>query len=333
MSIPVRAAITGVTMFHPDRVVTNQDLEKMVDTSDEWIRTRTGISERRWVAPGQASSDLGAGAARKLLAKTKTDPSEIELIIAATVTPDMMYPATACLIAEKLGCKKAWGFDLSAACSGFVFALSTAEQFIRTGKHRKVLVVGVDIMSSIADFTDRNTCVLFGDGAGAVLLEPEPEGTQLGILDTVNHIDGMGAEFLHQPGGGSLHPASAETVEKRMHFVHQDGRNVYKYAVAGMSDVSEEVLERNGMTGADVDLFVAHQANLRIIESAQKRLGLPDEKVVINIDKFANTTSATIPSCLAMAVDDGRLTKGKLVVIASFGAGFTWGSALIRWAY
>jgi 3-oxoacyl-[acyl-carrier-protein] synthase-3 len=244
-----------------------------------------------------------------------------------------MYPSTACLIAEKLGCKKAWGFDLLAACSGFVFSLATAEQFIRTGKHKKVMVVGVDIMSTITDFTDRNTCVLFGDGAGAVMLEPQPEGSQLGIIDTVNHVDGAGAPFLYQSGGGSLHPASHETVDKRMHFIHQDGKSVYKFAVSGMADVSEEILKRNNLTGSDVDLFVAHQANLRIIESAQKRMGLPDEKVVINIDKFANTTSATIPTCLAMAVEDGRLTKGKLVVLSSFGAGFTWGSALIRWAY
>jgi 3-oxoacyl-[acyl-carrier-protein] synthase III len=333
MPIPVRAAITGVTMFHPDRVVTNKDIEKMVDTSDEWIKTRTGITERRWVKPGQAASDLGAGAAKKLLEITHTEPDELELIITATVTPDMMYPATSCLIAKKIGAQKTWGFDLSAACSGFVFALSTAEQFIKTGKHKKVMVVGVDIMSSISDFSDRNTCVLFGDGAGAVMLEPEPEGSQLGILDVVNHVDSVGTEFLYQPGGGSLHPASHETVDKKMHFVHQDGKNVYKYAVVGMADVSEEVLKRNDLTGKDVDLFVAHQANLRIIESAQKRLGLPDEKVVINIDKYANTTSATIPSCLAMAVADGRLTKGKLVVIASFGAGFTFGAGLIRWAY
>lgn len=320
-------------MFHPERVVTNQEIEKMVDTSDEWIRTRTGISERRWVKPGQASSDLGTEACKKLLEKTKTDPSEVELIVVGTVTPDMMYPSTACLIAKKLGCNKAWGFDLSAACSGFVFSLATAEKFIRTGTHKKVIVVGVDIMSTLADLTDRNTAVLFGDGAGAVMLEPEPEGTQLGILDTVNHVDGVGAEFLYQPGGGSLHPASHETVDKKMHFVHQDGRSVYKYAVAGMADVSDEILKRNKFTGNDVDIFVAHQANIRIVESAQKRLGLPDEKVVNNIDKYANTTSATIPTCLAMAAEDGRLSKGNLVVCTSFGAGFTWGSTLMRWAY
>ncbi|MFH1263712.1 MAG: beta-ketoacyl-ACP synthase III [Pseudomonadota bacterium] len=333
MPIPVRAKITGVTKFHPERVVTNKDMEKMVDTSDEWIRTRTGISERRWVKPGQAASDLGAEAAKKLLVETNTDPEELELIVVGTVTPDMFYPSTAALIAHKIGAKKAWGFDLSAACSGFVFSLATAEQFIRTGTHKKVMVVGVDIMSSIADMTDRNTCVLFGDGAGAVMLEPEPEGSKLGIIDCLHYVDGTGAPFLSQPGGGSLHPPTHETIDKKMHYVHQDGKVVYKYAVSGMADVSIEILEKNKIPTSEVDLFVAHQANLRIIESTQKRLGLPDEKVVVNIDKFANTTSATIPSCMAMAVEDGRLTKGKLLVIASFGAGFTWGSSLIRWAY
>ncbi|HLG19094.1 MAG TPA: beta-ketoacyl-ACP synthase III [Bdellovibrionota bacterium] len=330
---PMRSAITGVTMFHPSRVVTNKDLEKLVDTSDEWIRTRTGISERRYVDEGQAASHLAVGAVEQLLRQTDTSPEEVELIVVGTVTPDMLFPATACLIQQQIGAKKAWGFDLSAACSGFVFSLATGDQFIRSGKHKKVIVVGVDIMTSITNFEDRNTCVLFGDGAGAVMLEPVSKTAELGILDTVCHIDGTGAEFLYMPAGGSRRPPTAETVEKKMHFVHQEGKQVFKFAVCEMANVTEEILARNNFLPRDIDLFVAHQANLRIIESCQKRLGLPDEKVVVTIDKYANTTSATIPTCLATAVADGRLTKGKLVLITSFGAGFTWGAALVRWAY
>ncbi len=320
-------------MFYPDRVITNKDLEKMVDTSDEWIQTRTGIKERHWVEKGQAASDLGAEAVKSLLKKTGTKPEEIDLTIVATVTPDMIFPSTACLIQHKVGMKNTWGYDLVAACSSFLYALSTADQFIRSGKHKKVIVVGVDIMSSIIDLTDRNTCVLFGDGAGAVLLEPTPEATELGILDSVAHMDGSGAPHLNMPGGGSLNPPTAETVAKKMHVIHQDGKVVFKFAVNEMANVSEEILTKNGLTGKDVDIFVAHQANLRIIEATQKRLGLPDEKVIVTIDKYANCTSATIPTCLNVAVEDGRLKKGNLVVLAAFGAGFTWGSSLIRWAY
>lgn len=333
MAVPLRSTITGATMFHPERVVTNKDLEKLVDTSDDWIRTRTGIHERRFVEKGEGASDLAVPAVQKLLKETDTKPEEVEMIIVGSVTPDMMFPATACLIQDKIGAKNAWGFDISAACSGFVFSLATADQFVRGGRHKKVVVVGVDVMSSIIDFEDRNTCVLFGDGAGAVMLEPTPENSTLGILDTINHIDGVGGQYLYMPAGGSKIPTSEETVRKKMHYVHQEGKQVFKYAVAGMAQVADDILERNGLSAKDVDLFVAHQANLRIIESCQKRLGLSDEQVVINIDKFANTTSATIPSCLAMAVDDGRLTKGKLVLLASFGAGFTWGATLIRWSY
>jgi 3-oxoacyl-[acyl-carrier-protein] synthase III len=333
MAAPVRSAITGVAMFHPSRVVTNKDFESRIDTTDEWIRTRTGISERRFVEKGQASSDLAAGALELLLKETGTKAEELDLLIVATVTPDMMYPATACLVQNKIGAKNAWGFDLSAGCSGFVFALGAGDQFIRAGRHKKVAVVGVDVMTSIIDMDDRATCVLFGDGAGAVLLEPTSEDTGLGIIDMVGHVDGSGAEFLFMPAGGSLHPATRETVDKKMHYVHQEGKQVFKFAVSEMANVSEEILKRNDLTGKDVDLFVPHQANLRIIESTQKKLGLPDERVVVNIDKYGNTTDATIPSCLAMAVKDGRLQKGNMVLIASFGAGFTWGASLIRWAY
>jgi 3-oxoacyl-[acyl-carrier-protein] synthase III len=333
MPAPVRSAITGVTMYYPDKVVTNKDLEKLVDTSDEWIRTRTGISERRFVEKGTAASDLGAEAVKALLVQTNTSPEEVELIVVGTISPDMLFPSTACLIQKKVGAKNAWAFDVSAACSGFVFSLSIADQFVRSGKHKKVVVVGVDVMSSVLNFKDRNTCVLFGDGCGAVLLEPVPAATSLGILDTIAHVDGNGGEFLYQPAGGSLRPASLETVQNNLHYVHQEGKSVFKVAVSEMANVSEEILARNGLTGADVDLFVAHQANLRIVEACQKRLDLPDEKVVVTIDKYANTTSGTIPTCLAVAVNDGRLTKGKLVLISSFGAGFTWGAALVRWAY
>lgn len=333
MSILVRSAITGAEKFHPEKVVTNEDLSKIVDTSDEWIRTRTGIGERRRVKKGQAASDLAAAAIEKLLRKTGTAPDEVDLLIVGTVTPDMLFPSTACLLQSKLGLKNAWGFDLSAACSGFIFSLGTADQFVRSGKCKKAIVVGVDVMSTIIDPTDRNTCVLFGDGAAAVMLEPVPEGSKLGILDFIHRVDGSGGEYLRMPAGGSLHPATSETVEGRMHFVHQEGKQVFKYAVSEMANVSEEILERNGFKPDDVALFVPHQANLRIIESCQKRLGLPDDKVMVNIEKFANTTSATIPSCLAQAAAEGRIQKGDLVLLASFGAGFTWGATLVRWAY
>jgi len=333
MSLLVRSAITGVERFYPERVITNDDLSKVVDTNDEWIQTRTGIKERRRVKKGQASSDLAAEAIEKLLRRTQTDVLDVDLIIVGTVTPDMMFPSTACQIQKKIGAKNAWGFDLSAACSGFLFSLGTGDQYVLGGKYKKVIVVGVDVMSSIVDPQDRNTCVLFGDGAAAVMLEQIPEGTQLGILDFIHRTDGNGGEYLYMPAGGSLNPASAETLEKRMHYVHQEGKQVFKYAVNEMANISEEILEKNGFKPEDVDLFVPHQANLRIIESCQKRLGLPDSKVMVNIGKYANTTAATIPSCLAMAVEDGRLKKGDLVLLASFGAGFTWGATLLRWAY
>ncbi|RPJ55591.1 MAG: ketoacyl-ACP synthase III [Acidobacteria bacterium] len=325
----MRARISGAGMYVPEKVVNNRDMEKFVETSDEWIIERTGIRERRFVAEGQANSDLAVKAVERALEVAKVDPADIDLIIVATVTPDMMFPSTACLIQNRIGAKKAWGFDLSGACSGFLYALITGAQFIETGKHKKVLVIGSDVMSSIIDFQDRATCVLFGDGAGAVLLEPTEEDNA--ILDSILCADGSGGTFLYMPAGGSRQPATVETVQKRMHYVHQDGRNVFKCAVKFMADVSLELLKRHGFTPEDVQLYVPHQANLRIINAAKDRLKLKDEQVAVNIDRYANTTSATIPSCLAEAQQCGRLKKGDLVVLASFGAGFTWGSVLLRW--
>ncbi|RPJ85927.1 MAG: ketoacyl-ACP synthase III [Acidobacteria bacterium] len=325
----IRARISGAGMYVPEKVVNNRDMEKFVETSDEWIIERTGIKERRFVAEGQANSDLAVKAVERALEVAKVDPADIDLIIVATVTPDMMFPSTACLIQNRIGAKKAWGFDLSGACSGFLYALMTGAQFIETGRHKKVLVIGSDVMSSIIDFQDRATCVLFGDGAGAVLLEPTEEDNA--ILDSILCADGAGGTFLYMPAGGSRQPATVETVQKRMHYVHQDGRNVFKFAVKLMADVSLELLKRHGFTPEDVKLYVPHQANLRIINAAKDRLKLKDEQVAVNIDRYANTTSATIPSCLAEAQQCGRLKKGDLVVLASFGAGFTWGSVLMRW--
>jgi len=316
-------------MYVPENVVTNIDMQKFVDTSDEWITERTGIKERRFVTDGEANSDLAVRAVERALVQAQTKASEIELIIVATVTPDMMFPSTACLIQDRIGAKNAWGFDLSGACSGFLYALMTGAQFIETGRHKKVLVVGADIMSSIIDFQDRATCVLFGDGAGAAVLEPTADGD--GILDAILCADGSGGTYLYMPAGGSRRPASHETVEKRMHYVHQDGKSVFKFAVRLMADVSAELLNRNGFGPADVKLYVPHQANLRIINAARERLNLREDQVAVNIDRYANTTSATIPSCLAEAQACGKLSKGDLVVLASFGAGFTWGSVLLRW--
>jgi 3-oxoacyl-[acyl-carrier-protein] synthase-3 len=312
-------------------VVTNSDLEKMVDTSDEWIRTRTGIRERHYAEPGVASSHLGTEAAKKLLVAKGIGADEIELIVLATVTPDMLFPATACLIQDRLGAKNAWGFDLSAACSGFAYALTVGAQFVGSGTHKKVLVIGSDVMTSILDYTDRATCVLFGDGAGAVLLEPAAEGE--GILDFSHDIDGSGGENLYMPGGGSLHPTSAETVAKRMHFVHQEGAQVFKYAVRRMSEHAVNILERNGLSSKDLALVVPHQANLRIIKGMQERLGIEDSKVMINIDHFGNTTAGTIPLGLMEAVEQKRVKKGDLVLLIAVGAGYTTGAVLMRWAY
>ena len=317
--------------YVPPKVLTNADLEKLVETNDEWIRTRTGIRERHIVEDGVACSDLATAAAKELLAKTKTDPAEIDLIVLASVTPDMFFPATACLVQDRLGAKRAWGFDLSAACSGFAYALTVGAQFVGSGVHKKVMVIGSDTMSKILDYTDRATCILFGDGAGAVLLEPAGENE--GILDFEHDVDGSGGQFLYMPGGGSLHPSSHETVDKNMHVVHQEGSQVFKYAARRMADMSAKLLERNGFTKDDLALLVPHQANLRIIRAAQERLGLDDAKVMANIDRYANTTAATIPLGLCDALAQGRLCKGDLVLIATVGAGYTSGSVLLRWAY
>jgi 3-oxoacyl-[acyl-carrier-protein] synthase-3 len=325
-----RAAITALGTHVPARVMTNADLEKIVDTSDEWIRTRTGIEKRHVVEPGTPTSVIAAEAAREALRRRGIGADELDLIVVATVTPDMLFPATACLVQDRIGAKRAWGFDISAACSGFVYALTVGAQFVETGRHRKVLVIGADVMTSILDYQDRTTCVLFGDAAGAVLLEPREDGT--GILDFAHEVDGSGACYLHMPGGGSLHPPSHETVDKRMHYIRQQGQHVFKYAVRKFADASEQILLRNDFTGTDVDLFVAHQANIRIIEAAQHRMGLPDAKVIKNIHEYGNTTAATIPLALKTALDQEKLRPGHLVLIAAVGAGFTVGSVLMRWS-
>jgi 3-oxoacyl-[acyl-carrier-protein] synthase-3 len=326
------ATITGVSGYVPPRVATNFDLEKLVDTNDEWIRTRTGIRERHYVDPGMAASHMATEAAKQLLAARNVGPEEIDLIIVATVTPDMMFPATACLVQNALGAKNAWGFDLSAACAGFVYALTVGAQFVAAGTHRKALVIGSDVMTSILDFQDRATCVLFGDGAGAVLVEPAGSDSE-GILDFISDIDGSGGCNLYMPGGGSLHPASHETVEKRLHYVHQEGQQVFKYAVRRMCEVSSRLLERNGFSSRDLTLVVPHQANLRIIRAMQERLGVDDCKVMVNIDRYGNTTAATIPLGLCDAIEQKRLRKGDLVLLIAVGAGFTTGGMLLRWTY
>jgi 3-oxoacyl-[acyl-carrier-protein] synthase III len=326
------AKITGVAGYVPPRLLTNADLERMVDTTDEWIQQRVGIRERHVVDDGMATSHLATAAAQQVLEKTHTKPEEIDLIIVATVTPDMFFPATACLVQTRLGAPHAWGFDLSGACSGFVYALTVGAQFVGAGTHKKALVIGSDVMSSIIDYRDRNTCVLFGDGAGAVLLEPSSSDGE-GILDFVHDIDGSGGEYLFMPGGGSRYPASPETLERKMHYVHQDGKQVFKYAVRRMAEIACQLLERNGYSHKDVSLVVPHQANLRIIRAMQERLGLEDSKVLVNIDRFANTTGGTIPLGLCEAVGQGRLKKGDLVLLVAVGAGYTTGGILMRWAY
>jgi 3-oxoacyl-[acyl-carrier-protein] synthase-3 len=325
------AKITAAAYHVPDKIVTNHDLAQFLDTSDEWIMTRTGIRQRRVVAKGEATSDLAAAAAREALKQRGISASEIECIIVATVTPDMFFPSTACLLQHKLGATKTWGFDLSGACAGFIYALATGVQFVRSGTYKKVLVVGADVMTSILNPKDRNTYVLFGDGAGAVLLEPAAPD-EPGVMDFILRCDGAGGKFLYMPAGGSLNPATHETVEKQMHFVHQDGRAVFKAAVQGMADVSAEVLKRNNIPVSDVALYVPHQANLRIIDAAIERMGIPPERVVRNIERFANTTAATIPIGIAEAYQQQRISAGDIILLASFGAGFTWGSVLLRWS-
>lgn len=332
MSKHIAAKITGVAGYLPPRIATNADLEKIVETSDEWIRTRTGIRERHYVEPGMAASHMATAAANELLKKTNVRSEELEMIVVASVTPDMLFPATACLVQDRIGAANAWGFDLSGACSGFVYALTVGAQFVGAGTHKKVMVIGSDVMTSILDFQDRATCVLFGDGAGAVLLEPA-ENSENGILDFMHDIDGSGGCHLYMPAGGSLHPPSHETVDKRMHYVHQEGQQVFKYAVRRMCEVACSLLERNGFSHKDLALVVPHQANLRIIRAMQERLGIDDAKVMINIDRYGNTTAATIPLGLCDAVKEKRLKKGDLVLLVSVGAGYTTGGILMRWAY
>jgi len=327
----VRAKISALGTYVPPRLLTNADLEKLVDTNNEWILARTGIRQRHIVDKGVASSHLAVEAAKNALAERGIGAREIEAIFVGTVTPDMLFPSTACLVQDRIGAKGAWGFDVSAACSGFVYALQTGVKFVESGAHKKVLVIGADVMSSVIDYTDRATCVIFGDGAGAVVVEPATDENY--FIDYLHEVDGSGACSLNMPAGGSLHPASHETVDKKMHFVHQDGQAVFKYAVRKMAEASEKVLKRNGFKGSDVNLLVPHQANRRIITSTAERLGLKDEQVIINIDEYGNTTAATIPLALDSARKQGRLKKGDLVLLASVGAGFTTGAVLLRWAY
>ncbi len=328
--VSVRAKISSVGTYVPPRLLTNADLEKMVETNDQWIVERTGIRERHIVDKGVATSDLATEAAKKCLAARGVSPEEVDAIIVATVTPDMMFPATACLVQNKLGAKGAWGFDLSAACSGFPYALQVGAKLVESGVHKKVLVIGADTMSSIMDYTDRTTCILFGDGAGAVLLEP-CEGDEVGLVDFWHEVDGSGGVSLNMPGGGSLHPPTHETIDQKMHYVHQDGQAVYKFAVRKMAEAAETVLERNGLKGDELACLIPHQANKRIILSTAERLGMPEERVVINIDRYGNTTAGTIPLAMGTAMEEGRLKKGDLVLLASVGAGFTVASTLLRW--
>jgi 3-oxoacyl-[acyl-carrier-protein] synthase-3 len=328
---PYNAYISAIGHFIPPRVISNKYFEEYLDTTEEWIEERTGISERRYLEKDQPTSFAAIEAIRMLLKDRKISADEIDLIIVATVTADMNYPSTACIIQDAIGAKNCWGFDLSGACSGFLFALTTGAQFIENGMHKKVIVVGADKMSTIIDPLDRNTCVLFGDGAGAVLLEPT-EDKSIGIIDSILRIDGIGGKYLMQPAGGSLNPSSAETVEKRMHFVHQDGRAVFRDAVIGMADVSVEIMEKNNLSSDDIAYLVPHQANLRIISASAERMGLTMEKVMLNIQKYGNTTAATIPMCLSEYWRDGKLKIGDNLVLVSFGAGYTWGSILLKWA-
>lgn len=328
----VTAKITGVAGYVPPRLLTNADLEKMVDTTDEWIMERVGIRERHLADKGVAASDLAVEAVKRLRQQHPFDLQSVDLIVVGTVTPDMMYPSTACLVQNKLGISDTWGFDVSAGCSGFLYALNTGAKFVESGQYKNVLVIGSDVNSSMTDFTDRAVCIIFGDGAGAALLQPAEDG-EPGIIDHVAQIEGMGGQFLYMPGGGSLNPASHETVDQKMHYIHQDGKNVFKYAVKKMAEMTEKVLAKHGLTGHDVDCFIAHQANRRIITATAERLGMPLEKVIINIDRYGNTTAGTIPLAMQTALEEKRLKKGDLVLLAAVGAGFTSGATLLRWAY
>jgi 3-oxoacyl-[acyl-carrier-protein] synthase III len=327
-----RVKISALGTYVPPRLLTNADLEKMVDTNNEWIMSRVGIRERHIVDKGVATSDLAVEAAKRALAQRGLAPSDLDAIIVGTVTPDMFFPSTACLVQHKLGAEGVWGFDLSAACSAFIYAVQTGAQFVATGVHKRVMVIGADVMSSIIDYTDRATCVLFGDGAGAVILEPADDDS-LGLIDFIHEVDGSGGCTLYMPGGGSLNPSTRETVDKKMHYVHQDGQQVFKFAVRKQTEACLKLLERNGLKGSDIDAFIPHQANLRIINATVDRVGLRPESVVINIDRFGNTTAGTIPLAMNTAIEEGKLKKGSLVLMASVGAGLTVGAALLRWAF
>jgi len=325
-----RATITAIGKYTPERILNNRDLEKMVDTSDEWIRTRTGIVERHIAAKGEASSDMATAAFEDMRKRFKIDPEEIDLIVVATITPDMFFPSTAALIQHNIGARNAFGFDISAACSGFIYALAIATEFIENGRYKKVLVVGSDTMSTITDYTNRDTCILFGDAASVALLEPAEE--DYGILDYIMKLDGSGKDYLYIAGGGSKNPATHETIDKKMHYIYQEGKSVFKFAVSKMAEVSVDLLKRNSLKGSDVGLFIPHQANKRIIDACVSRLKLKDEQVMINIEKYANTTAATIPLGIVDAYDQGRLKKDDLLLMSAFGGGFTWGSVLMKWS-
>lgn len=323
--------ITATGQFYPERIVTNDDLSKSMDTNDEWIRTRTGISQRHWAEPGTGASELAIPALKMALDRRGLGPDDLDVIIVATVTPDHFFPATACLVQHGIGATRAYGFDLSAACSGFLYALTTGASMVASGTHKRVAVVGVDVMSSILNLEDRTTSVLFGDGAGAVILEEVPEG--LGLLDFEHRVDGGGGCFLYMPAGGSKKRPSAETVANQEHYVVQHGKDVFKNAVPRMAEYARLMLDRNGLRPEDLKLFVPHQANTRIMDAALKRLELPEERMMVNIDRYANTTAATIPTALHQAFEQGRIRKGDYVILAAFGAGFTWGGALLKWAF
>ena len=328
-----RAKITSLGCYVPPNVMTNADLEKLVDTNHEWIVSRTGITERHVASPEMATSDLATSAAKIALENRGVNADDLDAIIVCTVTPDMMFPSTACLVQNNLGARHAWGFDLIAACSGFIYGINTAANLVMSGRNRRVLVIGADTMTRILNYKDRTTCVLFGDGAGAVLIEPAGEGEDLGFIDFMGEIDGAGGQFLNMPAGGSRRPASHETVDQNMHYVHQEGAQVFKYAVTKMQEYSRAILERNGFTGADLAVLVPHQANMRIIQASADKLGLPAEKVVLNIGKYGNTTAGTIPLATRDAITEGRLKKGDLVLFAAVGAGYTVGTSLWRWAF
>ena len=325
-----RAKISALGTYVPPDIITNKDLENMVDTNDQWIMERTGIKERHILAKGLGVSDMCVEAARRCLAARGIAATEVEAIIVGTVTPDMMYPSTACLVQSKIGAKGAWGFDVSAGCSGFVFALQAGAKLVESGAHAKVLVCGADANTRMTDYTDRATCVLFGDGAGAVLIEPAEDG-EIGFIDYVHEVDGTGGVSLYMPGGGSLNPSTHETVDRKMHYIHQDGQAVYKFAVRKMAEATTKLLERNGVAGADLGCFIPHQANKRIITATAERLGMDPERVIVNIEKYGNTSSGSIPLAMETAIEQGKLNKGDLVLLAAVGAGFTVGAALLRW--